>query len=156
MLARLLRRALDTGRAALSGFRRRVLAATKPVTAVPLAGVLADLHRSKPELVAENALLRQQLLVLRRSVKRPRGTPADRALLVLLAGRVRAWRSALLIVQPDTLLRWHRQLFRGFWRRKSRSRRRRRAVGSATRRRRASRSRAGGRSPARSRTVGRW
>ncbi len=121
MLARLLRRALDTGRAALSGFRRRVLAATKPVTAVPLAGVLADLHRSKPELVAENALLRQQLLVLRRSVKRPRCTPADRALLVLLAGRVRAWRSALLIVQPDTLLRWHRQLFRGFWRRKSRA-----------------------------------
>ena len=121
MLARLLRRARDTGRAALSGFRRRVLAATKPVTAVPLAGVLADLHRSKPELVAENALLRQQLLVLRRSVKRPRCTPADRALLVLLAGRVRAWRSALLIVQPDTLLRWHRQLFRGFWQRKSRA-----------------------------------
>ena len=79
MLARLLRRALDTGRAALSGFRRRVLAATKPVTAVALAGALADLHRSKPELVAENALLRQQFLVLRRSVKRPRCTPADRA-----------------------------------------------------------------------------
>jgi transposase InsO family protein len=121
MFARLLRRALDTGRAALSGFRRRVLAATKPVTSVPLVGVLADLHCSKPELVAENALLRQQLLVLRRSVKRPRCRLADRALLVLLAGRVRAWRSALLIVQPDTLLCWHRQLFRGFWRRRSRA-----------------------------------
>ena len=44
------------------------------------------------------------LLVLRRSVKRPRRTPTDRALLVLLASRIRAWRSALLIVQPDTLL----------------------------------------------------
>ena len=35
--------------------------------------------------------------------------------------RVRAWRQAVLIVQPDTLLRWHRQLFRGYWRRKSRA-----------------------------------
>jgi transposase InsO family protein len=78
------------------------------------------LARSKPELVAENALLRQQLLVLQRSVPRPRCTPTDRTLLVLLASRVRAWRSALLIVQPDTLLRWHRQLFRHVWRRKSR------------------------------------
>ena len=58
--------------------------------------------------------------MLKRSVKRPRCTAADRTLLVLLASRVRAWRQAVLIVQPDTLLRWHRQLFRGFWRRKSR------------------------------------
>ena len=63
MLARLLRRVRDTGRAALSGLRRRVLAATRPAAAIPLAGVLADLQRSKSELVAENALLRQQLLV---------------------------------------------------------------------------------------------
>ncbi len=121
MRAHLLRHLLDAGRAALSGLRRRVLAATKPVTSVPLVGALADLRRSKSELVAENALLRQQLLVLRRSVKRPRYCPTDRAFLVLLAGRIRAWRQALLIVQPDTLLRWHRQLFRGYWRRKSRA-----------------------------------
>jgi hypothetical protein len=100
MLARLLRHVLDAGRAALSGLRRRVLAAMKPVTAVPLVGALADLRRSKPELVAENALLRQQLVVLRRSVRRPRYRPADRAFLVLLAGRIRDWRQALLIVQP--------------------------------------------------------
>src|SRR5215213_2304585 len=49
-----------------------------------------------------------------------RCTPTDRALLVLLASRVRAWRQALLVVQPDTLLRWHRAGFRAFWRRKSR------------------------------------
>lgn len=58
--------------------------------------------------------------MLRRSVKRPRCSPADRALLVLLASRAPAWRSALVIVQPDTLLRWHRALFRCFWRRRSR------------------------------------
>jgi len=121
MLARLVRRVLGAGRAALSALRRRVSAATKPAALVLMAGALADLRRSKPELVAENALLRQQLLVLRRSATRPRCTPADRTLLVLLASRVRAWRQALLLVQPDTLLRWHRQLFRGYWRRKSRS-----------------------------------
>ena len=80
---------------------------------VVAAGVLADLARSKGALVAENALLRQQLVVLKRSVKRPRCTAADRTLLVLLASRVRAWRQTVLIVQPDTLLRWHRELFRG-------------------------------------------
>ncbi len=85
-----------------------------------LAGTGTDLARTKRQLIAENALLRQQLLVLRRSAKRPAVTPADRALLVLLAGRIHAWRQALLIVQPETLLRWHRQGFRSFWRRKSR------------------------------------
>jgi transposase InsO family protein len=109
------------GRAATQGLRRRLLAATRPVVAPLAVGTLADLVRSKPALAAENALLRQQLAILHRSVKRPRCRPADRALLVLLASRVRAWRSALLIVQPDTLLRWHRHLFRRYWARKSRA-----------------------------------
>jgi putative transposase len=47
-------------------------------------------------------------------------TGTDRALLVLLAGRVRTWRQALLLVQPETLLRWHRAGFRALWRRRSR------------------------------------
>jgi hypothetical protein len=38
---------------------------------------------------------------------------------VLLAKAVRAWRQAILIVQPETLLRWHRQGFRLFWKQKS-------------------------------------
>jgi len=80
-----------------------------------------DLARGKSALIAENALLRQQLLVLRRSVKRPRCTPTDRVLLVLLASRVRGWRQALLLVQPDTFLRWHRELFRRHWRGRSRA-----------------------------------
>ena len=121
MLVRLLCRVTGSARAVLQVVRRRLLAATKSAAPTLVAGALADLARSKPELVAANALLRQQLLILRRSAKRPRCTPADRALLVLLASRVRAWRSALLLVQPDTLLRWHRQLFRLLWRRKSRS-----------------------------------
>jgi len=47
-------------------------------------------------------------------------TPADRLRLVLLARLVRGWRAALLIVQPETLLRWHRQGFRLVWRARSR------------------------------------
>jgi hypothetical protein len=65
--------------------RARVLAWTAPATSGQALGTLADLVRSRPELVAENALLRQQLIVLRRSVARPKLTRADRVLLVLLA-----------------------------------------------------------------------
>jgi transposase InsO family protein len=86
-----------------------------------VSGAVLDLCRSKQELIEENILLRQQLIVLRRQVNRPQLTKADRALFVLLAGRLRTWKSALLIVQPDTLLRWHRQGFRLFWKRKSRT-----------------------------------
>ncbi len=121
MLAPLLCHVTRTAHAALQALRRRLVAATKPAAPPLVAGTLADLLRSKPELVVENALLRQQLAILKRSVKRPRCTPTDRALLVLLASRIRGWRQALHIVQPDTLLRWHRQLFRQVWRRKSRS-----------------------------------
>src|SRR2546421_8770916 len=94
---------------------------TKPFrTSLPMA-TLADLSRSKSELIAENALLRQQLIVLRRQVKRPTFSRTDRILLVLLARLVRTWQQALLIVQPDTLLRWHRELFRLYWKRKSKA-----------------------------------
>ncbi len=85
---------------------------TKPLgTSLPLA-TLTDLGRSKSELIAENALLRQQLIILKRQVKRPTYTNTDRILLVLLARVVRTWQQTLFIVQPDTLLRWHRELFR--------------------------------------------
>jgi hypothetical protein len=47
-----------------------------------MLGMVTDLARSKPELVAENALLRQQLMILSRQVKRPAFTKADRFLLV--------------------------------------------------------------------------
>jgi len=95
---------------------------TKPLrTSMPL-GTLTDLGKSKSQLIAENALLRQQLLVLRRQVKRPTFTRADRIFLVLLAKLVRAWQQTLLIVQPDTLLHWHRELFRLYWKRKSKTR----------------------------------
>jgi putative transposase len=82
----------------------------------------ADLTRSKADLIAENALLRQQLIVLNRQIKKPAFSQADRLWLVLLASRVKSWKASLLIFKPDTLLRWHRQGFRLFWKFKSRNR----------------------------------
>jgi hypothetical protein len=74
---------------------------TSPLNTSLLLGTLADLARGKSELVAENALLRQQLIILRRQSKRPVCTRRDRSLLVLLARATRSWRQALLIVQED-------------------------------------------------------
>jgi len=106
----------------MTGMRHTLRAClwARPAVGAHATGTGADLVRGRMQLLAENVLLRHQLIVLRRGVKRPATTPADRALLVLLAGRVRAWRHALHIVQPDTLLRWHRAGFRALWRHKSR------------------------------------
>ena len=92
MNVRPLRRLLSVARGAAQVLHRRLLTATRPVTAPLITGTLADLVRSKPELIAENALLRQQLIILRRSVARPHCTRVDRALLVLLASWLHSWR----------------------------------------------------------------
>src|SRR5207247_8817665 len=99
----------------------RFVAWTKPDTTSLMLRTLTDLVRSKSKLVAENALLRQQLSILRRQVKRPACTKTDRMLLVLLAKMARNWKQALFIVQPETLLRWHRQGFKLYWKYKSRA-----------------------------------
>ena len=93
-------------------------------TVAALAGATSlDAVRPRWQLVAENALLRQQILVLRRAAPpRPRLHREDRFILVLLARLTGAWREALLVVKPDTLLRWHRDLFTLLWRRRSRRR----------------------------------
>jgi len=100
--------------------RRFIRWTTLSTERLPVA-VAADLARSKPALIAENALLRQQLIVLQRHVVRPRLRPLNRLLLVVLASRIRLWRAALLIVQPDTVLRWHRHGFRLVWKARSRA-----------------------------------
>jgi putative transposase len=71
--------------------------------------------------VAENVFLRQQLIVAARKVKRPVVQPHERGLITLLAAVLPRWRDALLLVKPETVLRWHREGFRLLWRRKSRS-----------------------------------
>jgi putative transposase len=87
---------------------------------LPLA-TLTDLGKSKSQLIAENALFRHQLIIFQRQVKRPTFTRTDRILLVLLARLVRTWQQAFFLVQPETLPRWHRELFRLVWKRKSKA-----------------------------------
>ena len=70
-----------------------------------ILGTITDLAKGKPELLVENALLRQQLVILHRQVKRPVYRKTDRFLLVLLARMIRTWKQALFIVQLETLLR---------------------------------------------------
>jgi putative transposase len=98
----------------------QVKAWTKPATDSLIGGTAADLMKSKEQLIMENALLRQQVIVLKRQVARPQLTAPDRSLVVVLASRVKDWTNALFIVKPETVLRWHRQGFKLFWRRKSR------------------------------------
>jgi putative transposase len=75
---------------------------------------------SRARLAAENLFLRKQLaLYQERHIKPRRSDSATRVVLVLLS-RLLDWRSLLTVVQPDTLIRWHRQGWRLFWRCKSR------------------------------------
>jgi putative transposase len=74
----------------------------------------------KARLAVENLALRQQLAVCKQSVKRPNLRPRDRIFWVWLARVWSNWRSALVIVQPDTVIKWHRQGFKLYWRWKSR------------------------------------
>jgi transposase InsO family protein len=71
--------------------------------------------KSRATLQLENLALRHQVGVLRRSVKRPRLSSADRLLWTWLCEVWSDWRSALVIVQPQTVIAWHRKGFRLFW-----------------------------------------
>jgi putative transposase len=109
-------------------FQQHIKRWAKPATLSLISGVLSDLTRRCSDLMVENALLRQQLIVLNRQVKRPLLTRHDRFLLVLLVRCSRFRKQALQIVQPDTLLRWHRDLFRFDWRLQSKRKASRRSL----------------------------
>ncbi len=75
---------------------------------------------SHRKLALENLALRQQLSVLRRSVKRPHLKSRDRLFWVLLSTIWTDWAEMLTIVKPETVIRWHRKGFRLYWTWKSR------------------------------------
>lgn len=103
----------------LRWLQERIKRWTKPAALALIIGILSDLTRNRTDLVVENALLRQQLIVLKRQIKQPQLTNPDRFRLVFLVHLTKFWKQALHILQPDTLLRWHRELFQFYWRRKS-------------------------------------
>ena len=71
------------------------------------------------QVALENAALRQQLAVFRRDVRRPQLRGRDRFFWVALRMIWKDWKSALVIVRPDTVISWQRNRFKRFWRRLS-------------------------------------
>src|SRR2546425_9678032 len=84
--------------------------------------LLCSAFRSRQSLALENLALRHQLYVLQRPRSKIRLKKRDRLVWVLLSRISRDWRNQLTIVQPDTVVRWHRRGFRLYWRWKSRDR----------------------------------
>ncbi|MCU1303471.1 MAG: Integrase, catalytic region [Candidatus Sulfotelmatobacter sp.] len=83
-----------------------------------LSAILMSLlgsFRSRAALQFEIVALRHQVNVLRRSAKRPKLTDADRVFWAWLSEVWNNWRSALMIVRPETVIAWHRRGFRWFW-----------------------------------------
>jgi len=85
-----------------------------------LLSTLASLFKIRRELVLENLALRQQLSIYKRCHPRPGLQPTDRLFWIWLAKIWTEWRSALLIVKPETVINWHRKGFKLFWRKLSR------------------------------------
>ena len=75
------------------------------------------------ELLWENLALRQQLAVYQRQTHRPSLRQRDRVFRFLLVRRWAGWRGALVFVQPETIIRWHRAGWRRYWTWRSRGRR---------------------------------
>ena len=84
-------------------------------------GAGRSLFRTQQELALENLALRQQVAVLIQTSRRRRLRLGvwDRAFWVILSERWAGWRGALAIVEPATVVRWHRKGFERFWRRRS-------------------------------------
>jgi hypothetical protein len=76
---------------------------------------LAVLARDDASKAAEILLLRHEVAILRRQVRRPRRSWADRALITALASLLPKARRAHLFVTPTTLMRWHRALVKRYW-----------------------------------------
>ncbi len=82
--------------------------------------LIRGLFLDQAELAAENLALRQQLAMLEHKSKRPRLRKRDRIFWVWLSRFWSNWRSVLVIVQAETVVRWHQQGFKLYWRWKSR------------------------------------
>src|SRR5438034_9435059 len=67
------------------------------------------------QVALENAALRQQLAVFKRDAKRPRLRHRDRLFWIGLRTFWRDWRSALVIVRPETVIEWQRNRFKRYW-----------------------------------------
>jgi len=76
--------------------------------------------KSQRELTLENLALRQQVVMLKRTVKRARPNRTDRLFWIAFSRFVANWRDSVIAIHPDTVVRWHREGFRRYWAWKSR------------------------------------
>jgi hypothetical protein len=84
---------------------------------------IAAAFRPRVRLIAANLCLRQQLLVLQRRHPQPRLGNADRRFWIIASRWFSSWRGSLLIVKPETVLRWHHRDWRAYWSWRSRRQR---------------------------------
>ncbi len=77
--------------------------------------------KDRTQLALENVALRQQLAVYKRTVERPKIEDRDRIFWLSVMRMLKEWKEALVIVQPRTVVAWHRKGFRYYWRRKSKA-----------------------------------
>src|ERR1700680_1571977 len=83
---------------------------------VLLAGVIFKLFHSRHRLLLENLALRQQLAALKRRHPRPRLSAFDKFFWVLARRFWSGWKQTLIVVDPETVVRWHRSGFALYWR----------------------------------------
>ena len=87
-----------------------------------LVGAILRIFHTRHRIILENLALRQQLAVLRRRHPRPRLAPFDKLFWVLLRRFWCEWKQALMIVSPETVVRWDRSGFALYWRAISKAR----------------------------------
>ena len=85
-----------------------------------LAYAFTAIFKSRASLVAENLCLRQQLIVLKRRQARPQLRDADRRFWILACQWYSEWSRSLIVVKPDTVVSWHREGWKAYWRWRSR------------------------------------
>jgi putative transposase len=76
---------------------------------------MTQLFRRCRNLLLENLALRQQLVILRRRHRQPRFVVSDRLFWVMLRQFWNGWKQALILVQPETVVSWHRAGFKAYW-----------------------------------------
>src|SRR5207302_6259916 len=81
-----------------------------------LVGAILRLFRARRRLLLENLALRQQLAALKKRHPRPKLGALDKLFWVLARKFWSGWKQALLIVSPETVVRWHRSGFALYWR----------------------------------------
>ena len=100
---------IDFSRAGVREFPAMMLTILRLLSLIPTALKL------RSELALENLALRQQLAVLNRRYRRPKLRKLDRVFWLLLSRSWERWKQTLVIVKPETVLRWHRKRFASYW-----------------------------------------